>query len=62
MVTKDFFTEYKLNYKEKGEPTELFRNELSRILRFVKTQSIKDYTISGLTNKGEWKILMKIGK
>jgi hypothetical protein len=59
---KDVFMEYLLEFTEDGKPEELYNTRLSKILRFVKMQSIKDYTISGKTSTGEWKLVLKIGK
>lgn len=59
---KDTFIEYRLDYIENGEKQELYSTMLSRILRFVRSQSLRDYSIYGFTTKDEWKLLMKIGK
>ena len=59
---KDVFMEYKLEWTEDGEPQEMFHDKLSKLLRFIRMESIRDYTISGETSTGEWKIILKIGK
>ena len=59
---KDVFLEYKLEWVENGQPQEMLHDRLSKLLRFVRMESIRDYTISGETNTGEWKLVLKIGK
>jgi hypothetical protein len=59
---KDVFMEYLLEFTEDGKPEELFSNRLSKLLRFIRTGSIKSYTIKGITKSGETKIVLKIGK
>jgi hypothetical protein len=59
---KDVFMEYILEFTENGEPEELYNTRLSKLLRFVRMEGLKDYTISGQTSTGEWKIILKIGK
>lgn len=58
---KDTFIEYRLDYIENGEKQVMFHVMLSKILRFVRIESLRDYSIYGFT-KDEWKLLMKIGK
>lgn len=60
--SKDVFLEYKLEWFENREPQEMIHDKLSKILRFVRMESIRDYTISGQTTTGEWKVILKIGK
>jgi len=59
---KDVFMEYILEFTEDGKPEELFNNRLSKLLRFVRMESIKNYTIKGITKSGDTKIVLKIGK
>lgn len=59
---KDTFIEYRLEYVEKGEKQLMEHTQLSKILRFIRHDSIRDYSIFGLTKKNEWKLIMKIGK
>lgn len=59
---KDVFMEYLLEFTEDGKQEELYNTRLSRLLRFVRMESIKDYTIKGKTSTGEWKLVLKIGK
>ena len=59
---KDVFMEYILEFTENGKPEELFNNRLSKLLRFVRMESIKNYTIKGITKSGDTKIVLKIGK
>jgi hypothetical protein len=59
---KDTFIEYRLDYIESGEKQEMYHAMLSKVLRFVRNESLRDYSIYGLTTKDEWKLLMKIGK
>ena len=59
---KDVFMEYLLEFTEDGKPEELFNNRLSKLLRFVRMESIKNYTIKGITKSGDTKIVLKIGK
>jgi len=59
---KDVFMEYLLEFTEDGKPEELFNDRLSKLLRFVRVECIKDYTIKGITKSGETKIVLKIGK
>jgi hypothetical protein len=59
---KDVFMEYLLEFTEDGKPEELFNDRLSKLLRFVRVEGIKDYTIKGITKSGEIKIVLKIGK
>lgn len=59
---KDTFIEYRLDYIENGEKQVMYHAMLSKILRFVRNESLRDYSIYGLTTKDEWKLLMKIGK
>ena len=59
---KDTFIEYRLDYIENGEKQELYSTMLSRILRFVRNESLRNYSIYGFTTKDEWRLLMKIGK
>lgn len=59
---KDTFIEYKLEYIEKGEKKIMEHTQLSKILRFIRRELIKDYSIFGFTTKNEWKLIMKIGK
>lgn len=57
---KDIFIEYKLNWiDDKGNPDELLHDKLIKILKYVRLQNIKKYTITGF-NKKEWKILINI--
>lgn len=62
MENKDFYTEYKLEWFDNDKPDEMTNDKLTKLLRFVRLQNIKRYTISGLNQKKEWKILIKIGK
>ena len=59
---KDVFMEYILEFTENGKPEELFNNRLSKLLRFVRMEGIKNYTIKGITKSGDTKIVLKIGK
>ena len=59
---KDVFMEYLLEFTENGKPEELFNDRLSKLLRFVRVEGIRDYTIKGITKSGETKIVLKIGK
>ena len=59
---KDVFMEYLLEFTEDGKPEELFNDRLSKLLRFVRVEGIRDYTIKGITKSGEIKIVLKIGK
>jgi hypothetical protein len=59
---KDVFMEYLLEFTEDGKPEELFNDRLSKLLRFVRVEGIRDYTIKGITKSGETKIVLKIGK
>ena len=59
---KDVFMEYLLEFTEDGKPEELYNTRLSKLLRFVNKFSIKDYTIKGINQSGESKIILKIGK
>lgn len=59
---KDVFMEYLLEFTEDGKPTELFNTRLSRLLRFVRAEGLKSYTIKGINQSGENKILLKIEK
>jgi hypothetical protein len=59
---KDVFHEYLLEFTEDGKPEELFHSRLSKLLRFVRMEGIKNYTIKGITRSGEHKIMLKIGK
>jgi len=59
---KDVFMEYLLEFTEDGRPEELYNTRLSKLLRFVRVEEIKNYTIKGITRSGETKIVLKIGK
>jgi hypothetical protein len=59
---KDIFIEYLLEFTEDGKPAELYNTRLSKLLRFVRMEGIRDYTIKGITQTGENKIMLKIGK
>ena len=59
---KDVFMEYLLEFTEDGKPEELFNSRLSKLLRFVRVEGIKNYTIKGMTKSGETKLVLKIGK
>jgi hypothetical protein len=59
---KDVFMEYILEFTEDGKPEELFNNRLSKLLRFIRMEGIKNYTIKGITKSGDTKIVLKIGK
>jgi hypothetical protein len=59
---KDVFMEYLLEFTENGKPEELYNTRLSKLLRFVRMEGLKDYTIKGITQTGENKIILKIGK
>ena len=59
---KDVFMEYVLEFTENGEPEELYNTRLSKLLRFVRMEGLKDYTIKGKTSTDEWKIVLKVGK
>ena len=59
---KDVFMEYILEFTEDGKPEEFSSNRLSKLLRFIRIEGIKDYTINGITKSGETKIVLKIGK
>ncbi len=59
---KDVFLEYKLEWLSKEGPDELIRDRFTTILKYIRNFNIKEYTISGFTTKGEWKVIMKIGK
>jgi hypothetical protein len=59
---KDVFMEYLLEFTEDGKPEELFNSRLSKLLRFVRVEGIKNYTIKGTTKSGETKLVLKIGK
>ena len=59
---KDVFVEYKLEWISSGEEEEMTHFKLVAILKYVRTIGIHNYTISGLTSNGNWKLLMKIGK
>lgn len=62
MENKDFYTEYKLEWFDNNRPQEMTHNRLAKLLKFVRLQNIKTYTISGFNQKKEWRILIKIGK
>ena len=59
---KDVFMEYILEFTEDGKPEELFNNRLSKLLRFIRMEGIKNYTIKGITKSGDTKIVLKIEK
>ena len=59
---KDVFMEYLLEFTEDSKPEELFNTRLSKLLRFVRVEGIKDYTINGITKSGDTKLVLKIGK
>lgn len=59
---KDVFIEYKLEWLENGEPQEMFHDKLSKILRFIRMESIRNYKVLGQTTTGEWKLVLNIGK
>ena len=59
---RDVFMEYILEFTEDGKPEQLFDTKLSRLLRFIRVESIKDYTIKGITRSGDTKLVLKIGK
>jgi hypothetical protein len=59
---KDVFMEYILEFTENGEPQELYNTRLSKLLRFIRIESIRDYTIKGINQAGESKIILKIEK
>jgi len=59
---KDVFIEYKLEWFENGESQEMFHDKLSKILRFVRMESIRSYKVIGQTTAGEWKLVLNIGK
>ena len=59
---KDVFMEYLLEFTEDSKPEELFNTRLSKLLRFVRVEGIKDYTIKGITRSGDTKLVLKIGK
>jgi hypothetical protein len=59
---KDVFMEYILEFTENGEPQELYNTRLSKLLRFIRMESIRDYTIKGINQEGESKIILKIEK
>jgi len=59
---KDVFMEYLLEFTENGKPEELYNSRLTKLLRFVRMEGLKDYTIKGITRSGESKIVLKIGK
>jgi hypothetical protein len=59
---KDVFIEYLLEFTEDGKPEELYNTRLSKLLRFVRVEDIRNYTIKGITRSGETKIILKIGK
>lgn len=59
---KDVFMEYLLEFTENGKPEELYNSRLTKLLRFVRMEGLKDYTIKGITKSGESKIVLKIGK
>ena len=59
---KDVFMEYLLEFTEDGKPEELYNTRLSKLLRFVRVEDIRNYTIKGITRSGETKIVLKIGK
>ena len=59
---KDVFIEYLLEFTEDGKPEELYNTRLSKLLRFVRVEDIRNYTIKGITRSGETKIVLKIGK
>lgn len=60
--SKDVFMEYLLEFTEDSKPEELFNTRLSKLLRFVRVEGIKDYTIKGITKSGDTKLVLKIGK
>lgn len=59
-MEKDIFTEYKLDWFVKDKLEEMTHDKLIKILKFIRLNNIKRYTISGLT-KHTWKVLIKIG-
>lgn len=59
---RDVFYEYLLEFTEDGKPEEMFNDKLSKLLRFIRIEGIKNYTIKGITRSGEHKIILKIGK
>ena len=59
---KDVFYEYLLEFTENGKLVEMFNDKLSKLLRFIRIEGIKNYTIKGITRSGEHKIILKIGK
>jgi hypothetical protein len=59
---KDVFMEYLLEFTEDSKSEELFNTRLSKLLRFVRVEGIKDYTIKGITKSGDTKLVLKIGK
>jgi hypothetical protein len=59
---RDVFYEYLLEFTEDGKPEEMFNDKLSKLLRFIRMEGIKSYTIKGINRSGEHKIILKIGK
>lgn len=59
---KDVFMEYLLEFTEDGKPAELYNSRLTKLLRFARSEELRNYTIKGITRSGESKIVLKIGK
>jgi hypothetical protein len=59
---KDVFHEYKLEWYENSIPQEIFDTRLSRLLRFVRVEGIRSYTIIGITRNGDTKLVLKTEK
>lgn len=59
-MQKDIFTEYKVEWFVKDELNEMSHNKLIKVLKFIRIEDIKKYTISGFNQDKIWKILIKL--
>ena len=59
---EDVFHEYKLEWYENDIPQEIFDTRLSRLLRFIRVEEIRSYTIMGISRNGDTKLVLKTGK
>lgn len=52
------FIEYKLEYDGPEGPDTLLHDRLTSILKFVRNNNLRKYTISGFKN-GQWEVMIK---
>lgn len=55
---KDVFIEYKLEYIGTDGTDTLTRDRLTSLLKFVRNNKLRKYTISGFKN-GKWEVMIK---